>query len=42
MHFVILGLRGFEKAPVYEHRLEGVVADRRSGRYLPGERGWVK
>jgi ATP-dependent DNA ligase len=25
---------------VYE--LEGVVAKRRSGRYLPGERAWIK
>jgi ATP dependent DNA ligase domain len=24
------------------HELEGVVAKRRSGRYLPGERGWIK
>jgi bifunctional non-homologous end joining protein LigD len=27
---------------VSEHELEGVVAKRRSGRYLPGARGWVK
>jgi len=27
---------------VCEHELEGVVAKRRSGRYLPGERGWIK
>jgi bifunctional non-homologous end joining protein LigD len=27
---------------VCEHELEGVVAKRRSGRYVPGERGWVK
>jgi bifunctional non-homologous end joining protein LigD len=27
---------------VCEHELEGVVAKRRSGRYPPGERGWVK
>ena len=27
---------------VCEHELEGVVAKRWSGRYLPGERGWVK
>jgi bifunctional non-homologous end joining protein LigD len=27
---------------VCEHELEGVVAKKRSGRYLPGERGWVK
>jgi bifunctional non-homologous end joining protein LigD len=27
---------------VCEHELEGVVAKRRSGRYLPRERGWVK
>jgi bifunctional non-homologous end joining protein LigD len=27
---------------VCEHELEGVVAKRRSGRYLPSERGWVK
>jgi ATP-dependent DNA ligase len=27
---------------VCEHELEDVVAKRRSGRYLPGERGWVK
>jgi bifunctional non-homologous end joining protein LigD len=27
---------------VCEHELEGVVAKRRSGRYLSGERGWVK
>jgi hypothetical protein len=25
-----------------EHELEGVVAKRRTGRYVPGERGWVK
>jgi bifunctional non-homologous end joining protein LigD len=27
---------------ICEHELEGVVAKRRSARYLPGERGWVK
>jgi ATP-dependent DNA ligase len=27
---------------VCEHELEGVLVKRRSGRYLPGERGWVK
>lgn len=27
---------------VCAHDLEGVVAKRRGGRYLPGERGWVK
>jgi bifunctional non-homologous end joining protein LigD len=27
---------------VCEHELEGVVAKRRSGRYLPGGRGWIK
>jgi bifunctional non-homologous end joining protein LigD len=27
---------------VCAHELEGVVAKRRSSRYLPGERGWVK
>ena len=27
---------------VCEHELEGVVAKRRSARYLPGERGWIK
>jgi bifunctional non-homologous end joining protein LigD len=27
---------------VCEHELEGVVAKRRSSRYLPGERGWIK
>jgi ATP-dependent DNA ligase len=27
---------------VCEHELEGVVAKRRSGRYLPGERVWIK
>ena len=27
---------------VCEHELEGVVAKRRSGRYSPGERGWIK
>ena len=27
---------------VCEQELEGVVAKRRSGRYLPGERGWIK
>jgi ATP-dependent DNA ligase len=27
---------------VCEHELEGVVAKRRSGRYLPGERAWIK
>lgn len=25
-----------------ERELEGIVAKRRSGRYRPGERGWVK
>jgi bifunctional non-homologous end joining protein LigD len=29
-------------AAVCEHELEGVVAKRRSSRYVPGERGWVK
>jgi bifunctional non-homologous end joining protein LigD len=29
-------------AAVCEHELEGVVAKRRSSRYLPGERGWIK
>jgi bifunctional non-homologous end joining protein LigD len=30
-------------AAVCEHELEGVVAKRRSGRYVPGARGsWVK
>ena len=29
-------------AAVCEHELEGIVAKRRSGRYLSGERGWVK
>jgi ATP-dependent DNA ligase len=27
---------------VREHELEGVVAKKRAGRYLPGERGWIK
>jgi bifunctional non-homologous end joining protein LigD len=27
---------------VCEHELEGVVAKRRSGRYIPGGRGWIK
>jgi bifunctional non-homologous end joining protein LigD len=27
---------------VCEHELEGVVAKRRSGRYIPGERVWIK
>src|SRR5262249_23226976 len=27
---------------VCEHELEGGVAKRRSSRYLPGERGWIK
>ena len=27
---------------VCEHELEGVVAKRRSGRYVPGERSWIK
>jgi ATP-dependent DNA ligase len=27
---------------VREHELEGVVAKRRSSRYVSGERGWVK
>jgi ATP-dependent DNA ligase len=27
---------------VCEHELEGVVAKRQSGRYLPGERAWIK
>ena len=26
---------------VCEHELEGVVAKRRSGRYVPGDRGWI-
>jgi hypothetical protein len=30
------------RATVCDHELEGVVAKRRSGRYLPGERGWIK
>jgi len=29
-------------AAVREHELEGVVAKRRSGRYVPGGRGWIK
>src|SRR5919201_1981549 len=29
-------------AAVCEHELEGVVAKRRSSRYVPGERGWIK
>jgi bifunctional non-homologous end joining protein LigD len=29
-------------AAVCEHGLEGVVATKRSGRYRPGERGWIK
>jgi ATP-dependent DNA ligase len=29
-------------AVVVEHELDGVVAKRRSGRYVPGERGWIK
>jgi ATP-dependent DNA ligase len=28
--------------PVCEHELEGVVAKRRSGRYMPGRSGWIK
>jgi ATP-dependent DNA ligase len=27
---------------VREHELEGVVAKRRSGRYVSGGRGWIK
>src|SRR5262249_23662371 len=27
---------------VCTHELEGVVTKRRSGRYLPGDRGWIK
>ena len=27
---------------VCEHELEGVVVKRRSGRYVSGERGWIK
>ena len=27
---------------VCEHELEGVVAKKRSGRYLSGDRGWIK
>ena len=27
---------------VCEHELEGVVAKRRSSRYVPGDRGWIK
>jgi bifunctional non-homologous end joining protein LigD len=29
-------------AAVVEHELEGVVAKRRAGRYVPGRRGWIK
>ena len=29
-------------AAVCEHELEGVVAKRKTARYMPGERGWVK
>jgi bifunctional non-homologous end joining protein LigD len=29
-------------AAVCEHELEGVVAKRRSGRYVPGGRAWIK
>jgi bifunctional non-homologous end joining protein LigD len=29
-------------AAVCEHELEGVVAKKRSGRYVSGDRGWVK
>jgi ATP-dependent DNA ligase len=29
-------------AAVCEHELEGVVAKRRSGRYVPGGRSWIK
>jgi ATP-dependent DNA ligase len=29
-------------AVVCQHELEGVVAKRRSGRYVPGERAWIK
>jgi bifunctional non-homologous end joining protein LigD len=29
-------------AAVCDHELEGVVAKRRSGRYVPGGRGWIK
>jgi ATP-dependent DNA ligase len=29
-------------AAVCEHELEGVVAKRRSGRYVSGGRGWIK
>lgn len=25
-----------------EHELEGVIAKRKSGRYVPGGRGWIK
>jgi bifunctional non-homologous end joining protein LigD len=39
--------RGFDDGEalwtaVVEHELEGVVAKRRSGRYLPGRRAWIK
>jgi ATP-dependent DNA ligase len=27
---------------ICEHELEGVVAKRRTGRYVSGERGWIK
>jgi ATP-dependent DNA ligase len=27
---------------ICEHELEGVVAKRRAGRYLPGRSGWIK
>jgi hypothetical protein len=30
------------RASVCEHELEGVVAKRRAGRYVSGDRGWVK
>jgi bifunctional non-homologous end joining protein LigD len=29
-------------AAVCEHELEGVVANRRSGRYVPAGHGWIK
>ena len=29
-------------AAVCEHELEGILVKRRSGRYTPGERRWIK
>jgi ATP-dependent DNA ligase len=34
--------RGCAWQAICEHELEGIFVKRRSSRYLPGERGWVR